>query len=119
MRNYLVRSRIKFNIDDNVKFNVRLITKFDYYMKEKNNDIDVIYIHNFCGEDFSEIRTQIGVINELISSYETPVGQLPNSNIVSHSLWKRMWAVFGHGLMGNVILTIWIIAITLLLFRGT
>jgi hypothetical protein len=69
--------------------------------------------------ELSEIRTRIGVINELISSNETPVDQIPNSNIVSHSLWKRMWAVFGHGLIGNVILALWIVAITVILFRGT
>ena len=69
--------------------------------------------------ELSEIRTRIGVINELISSNETPVGQIPDSNIVSHSLWKRMWAVFGHGLIGNVILALWIVAITVILFRGT
>ncbi len=69
--------------------------------------------------ELSEIRTRIGAINELISSNETPVDQIPNSNIVSHSLWKRMWAVFGHGLIGNVILALWIVAITVILFRGT
>jgi hypothetical protein len=68
--------------------------------------------------ELSELRTRIGVINELISSYEAPVGHLPDSNIISNSLWKRMWAVFGHGLLGNVILTLWIVAIVMILFRG-
>jgi hypothetical protein len=69
--------------------------------------------------ELSEIRIRIGIINEQISAYEIPVVYLPDSNIVSQSLWKRMWAVFGHGLPGNVILALWIVAIIMILFRGT
>lgn len=47
--------------------------------------------------ELSEIRTHIGMINEQISAYEIPVVYLPDSNIVSQSLWKRMWAVLGMG----------------------
>lgn len=69
--------------------------------------------------DLSEVRARIGWINEFISSYEPPVIQIPDTNIVSHNLWKRMWAVFGHGLLGNVILILWIIAIIIMLFSGS
>jgi chromosome segregation ATPase len=69
--------------------------------------------------ELSEIRIRIGVLNKLISSYEIPDINLPDTNIISHSLWKRMWAVFGHGLVGNVILTMWIFTIIIMLFRGT
>ena len=68
--------------------------------------------------ELSEIRTRIGLINELVSSYDSPVGLLPDTKIISHSPWKRMWAIFGHGLLGNTILALWIVAIITILSRG-
>lgn len=69
--------------------------------------------------ELSEIRARIGMINELMSANEISIDTLPDSNIVSHSLWKRMLAVIGHGFVGNVIVTLWIIATIMILFSGT
>lgn len=68
--------------------------------------------------ELSLLRTRIDVLNKVISSYQEPEITLPDTNIISHRLWNRMWAVFGHGLLGNIILTTWIIAIVILIFRG-
>ena len=69
--------------------------------------------------ELSSLRIRISEFEDMFSSYMKPVQTYPDTNIISPSLWKRMWAVFGHGLIGNVILALWIVAITVILFRGT
>lgn len=64
------------------------------------------------------LRVRIGELEGMFSSYQNSVQTLPDTNIISHSLWKRMWAVFGHGLLGNITLVTWIIAIVFLLVEG-
>jgi hypothetical protein len=97
----------------------------DKKILEEPSEASEVEIYDLRGKlvnfesELSLMSTRIGVINKLISSYQDPVIDLPDTNIISHSLWKRMWAVFGHGLVGNIILTTWIIAIIIILFRGT
>jgi hypothetical protein len=68
--------------------------------------------------ELSSLRIRIGDLEGMISSYQKPVQTLPDTNLFSNSLWKRMLAVFGHGLLGNITLITWIIAITFLLVVG-
>jgi len=46
------------------------------------------------------------------------INRLPTSNLLSESLWKRMWAVFGHGLPGYIMLIIVVYVATFVLGLG-
>jgi hypothetical protein len=62
---------------------------------EEPSEISDVEVYDIRGKlivvenELSEIRTRIGVMNKLISTYENPDIDLPDTNIVSHSLWKR------------------------------
>ncbi|MHA2403426.1 MAG: hypothetical protein ACXADH_10585 [Candidatus Kariarchaeaceae archaeon] len=121
----------KSNIESEL---VRLSTKLiqlawkiddvDKKISEEPRETTQVEIHDLRGKlltienELSSLRIRIGDLEELHSANQEPVRTLPDTNIISPNLWKRMWAVFGHGLLGNIILITWVFAIIILLFAG-
>jgi ssRNA-specific RNase YbeY (16S rRNA maturation enzyme) len=100
------------------------IDDVDKKIPEEPREATQVEIHDLRGKllyvenEFSSLSIRIGDLEKIRSTNQEPVRKLPETNIISSSLWKRMWAVFGHGLLGNIILITWVIAIILLLFGG-
>jgi len=117
-----------FDLESNLdKLNVKLIQ-----MAWKIDDVDRKIseapsiniqdeVYDFRGNLLSlenslfSLRMRIGELEERVTAEQRKLPTLPDTNLISESLWQRMWAVFGHGLLGNIALTAWIIAIILLL----
>jgi len=120
-----------FDLESNLdKLNVKLIQ-----MAWKIDDVDRKIseapsidiqdeVYDFRGNLLSlekslfSLRMRIGELEERVTAEQRKLPTLPDTNLISESLWQRMWAVFGHGLLGNIALTAWIIAIILLLTGG-
>lgn len=75
-------------------------------------------------DELVNISSRLDNIEERFESYSSQVNELdfglpplPETKLLSHTLWKRMWAVFGHGVLGNTVLTILIITLVTII-RG-
>ena len=103
----------------NVKL-IRLAWKIDDVDK-KIPDESSMEIHDEVVDLKSHMvsfEEKLDYLNNYVNEFDVGFPELPQTNLLSHSLWKRMWAVFGHGLLGNIILSAWIIAIILQLTGG-
>lgn len=106
---------------------IRLAWKIDDVDKKKlmehpeGNEDDVTYLLEKViniDHDISIVKASIENFQTEFSSYPIQVPEIPATNLISHTLWKRMLAVFGHGLVGNVLTTILITLIITYLYSG-
>ena len=79
------------------------------YLQEKIINID---------HDMSNLKASIENFETEFSSHRIQIPEFPATNIISQTIWKRMLAVFGHGLAGNILTTILISLIITFLYRG-
>ncbi len=60
----------------------------------------------------NEVHDRISHIeNRLEEIYAVSHQQIPETNLLSRSLWKRMWAVFGHGVILYALLALVVYAL--------
>jgi hypothetical protein len=61
------------------------------------------------------LSRNLAELEQKFSSQQVMTPTLPDTNLLSHSLWKRMWAVFGHGLLGYIFFLIFWFGVNLLI----
>jgi chromosome segregation ATPase len=69
----------------------------------KDCQSSIVDMKNRLVELDGRINEVYGKISDIENRFEESdaesLQQIPGTNLISHSLWKRMWAVFGHGVL--------------------